>query len=208
MPRTFLHVSDMHIRERDILSPIDPDADLRNELLRDLATLRGEYDFDGVLVSGDLAFAGQPKEYAAVSMFLREITDAIGLEPSAVWVVPGNHDVDRGRQKTIASLLHSRIRNAAAEGSANLEQVLRELLDEEDMSPLLSPLDAYNAFADQYGCRSELGKLAWRQDFSLGDGWVLRVHGLNSALVSGASDNENEGKLVLGGCVVTPLHDA
>jgi predicted phosphodiesterase len=201
MPLTFLHLSDLHFRERDLTSQVNPDEDVRNELLRDLTRLADRYQFDAVLVSGDLAFAGKPSEYEAVASFLEEICRRTGVRPDAVWTVPGNHDVDRSKQTRLVARQHDDLRRAAREGQAPLDQALRGYLEEDEIAArlLFAPIEGYNVFADRFGCRSEARFLKWRQDFTLDDGSVLRLHGLNSSLVSGAEDNNNEGKLVLGG---------
>jgi hypothetical protein len=198
MALNFLHLSDLHLRERDLASQVNPDADLRNELLRDLNRIKGNHQIGGVLVTGDVAFAGQPNEYEEASYFLEKVTNVLAVEPDKVWVSPGNHDIDRNKQTPTVKRLHATLRAAAKESRPALDRELRELLEEDDASPLFNPLESYNAFASRYGCRSEPSKLAWQQDFPLDYGWTLRVHGLNSALVSGAKDNQNEGRLVLG----------
>ena len=198
MPLEFLHLSDLHLRDRDLSSQFNSDADLRNELLIDLQRIKGDHQVNGVLVTGDLAFAGKPSEYEAATHFLKKITDILEIDPDRVWVVPGNHDVDRGRQTPTVKLLHKALREAALKDRPALDDKLREFLEEDDASPLFAPLEGYNVFADRYGCRSRPDKLAWQHDFPLDHGWTLRVHGLNSALVSGADDDQSGGRLVLG----------
>ena len=54
---------------------------------------------DFVLVTGDLAFSGKEDEYEQVAEFLTALCDASGVDHKHVFSVPGNHDVDRDRQK-------------------------------------------------------------------------------------------------------------
>jgi hypothetical protein len=200
MPITFLHLSDLHFREEDLHSQVNPDADIRNELLQDLRRQKETHRIEAVLVSGDLAFAGRASEYKAVAEFLDTVCQTVGVDPSAVWTVPGNHDVDRSKHNRSVKLQHENLRQTARESQTALNQALRELLEDAGtaVNPLFAAIENYNAFADRYGCRSETRPLKWYHDFILDDQSVLRLHGLNSTLVSGVGDNEYEGKLVLG----------
>ena len=190
-------MSDTHFRQQDQASPINPDHDLRNELLIDLGRINAGRTFEGILFAGDLAFAGQSEEYKAVGDFLRQATARLALKDEDVWMVPGNHDVDRRKHKHIAKMLHDSLRGAAREGSNNLESLFREIFDD-DTEPLFAPLEAYNAFAVRYGCQTTPEQNCWKHDFRLEEGWMLRVHGQNSALVSNVLDSEDGQKLVLG----------
>ncbi len=62
---------------------------------------------------------------------------------------------------------------------------------------LLSPFAAYNAFARGYGCATG-STLHWEQRIRLNDGSELRIWGVNSALVSGPSDDEGANRMILG----------
>jgi predicted MPP superfamily phosphohydrolase/tetratricopeptide (TPR) repeat protein len=50
---------------------------------------------DIVCFTGDLAQAGKAEQYAAVSEFLDDLLACLGLDKERLFVVPGNHDVDR-----------------------------------------------------------------------------------------------------------------
>jgi predicted MPP superfamily phosphohydrolase len=55
--------------------------------------------FDFVLLTGDLAYSGKAAEYTLVSSFVRELAEAAAVPIERVFCVPGNHDIDRSRQK-------------------------------------------------------------------------------------------------------------
>lgn len=59
-----IHLSDIHFRKGEIGTTMDPNAHLRGELLRDarLQCERIGANPDAILVSGDVAFAGDPEE--------------------------------------------------------------------------------------------------------------------------------------------------
>src|SRR5205823_4528909 len=92
----FAHLSDIHFREGQVGDIHDADADLRNELERDLRRLRSKVPrFDGIVVSGDIAFSGQEEEYAYARSWLERIRELLACPPSGMMVTPGNHDVRR-----------------------------------------------------------------------------------------------------------------
>ncbi len=90
---TWLHLSDLHAGERT-----DWDAGrVLKTLLDDLRILRDEHELrpDLIFFTGDAAFAGLPDEFDTAGHFLEEVREACGLERENVFLVPGNHDVDR-----------------------------------------------------------------------------------------------------------------
>lgn len=89
---TWLHISDFHFRNED---PYD-----RNVVLRALVTAIRRFRTQGrcpdlILATGDLAYSGQAQEYAEVSTFFDILLEATGLDKQRLFVVPGNHDVNR-----------------------------------------------------------------------------------------------------------------
>jgi predicted MPP superfamily phosphohydrolase len=50
-----------------------------------------------IFCTGDIAQGGKEKEYEAAARFFGELLEATGVPPEAVFLVPGNHDVDRAR---------------------------------------------------------------------------------------------------------------
>lgn len=95
-PVTWLHISDFHLRDRDSWS--------QNEVLsRMLHAIRTRCDegllVDFVLVTGDLAFCGEESEYKLVAAFFDDLAQALHLSRQLIYCVPGNHDVQRDRQK-------------------------------------------------------------------------------------------------------------
>ena len=95
---TWLHISDFHFRE----SEERPRKAVLSAMLEDI-TRRCETGLvvDFVLVTGDLAFSGQDSEYHLVEEFFGQLSVAIGLQCEMMFCVPGNHDVQRTRHKTL-----------------------------------------------------------------------------------------------------------
>ena len=50
-----------------------------------------------IIVTGDIAFGGKAKEYTHAGEWLDRLAKAVGCPPTAVKLVPGNHDIDRDR---------------------------------------------------------------------------------------------------------------
>jgi WD40 repeat protein/3',5'-cyclic AMP phosphodiesterase CpdA len=100
---TLLHVSDMQFGRNHRfgrLGALDPDASfdtLLQRLTDDLEVLKKEPGLTPqiVVVSGDLAELGLPKEFEDARQFLMKLTEFLGLGRERVVIVPGNHDINR-----------------------------------------------------------------------------------------------------------------
>ncbi len=189
-----LHLSDIHFRKGEIGTAMDPNAHLRNELFRDAVAqcqhLRAVPD--AVLVSGDIAFAGDPAEFAYALSWLDEFCRGCGTKLSAVFVIPGNHDVVRNiASRPLIQALHRDIKNAS-EGA--LEGLLRGLLSDQETSRLLyEALGSFNSFAGQFFCDLlPPERTVAHRDLFLNDGSILRLSGFNSAFVSSAADRKGD----------------
>jgi predicted phosphodiesterase len=92
-----LHISDIHFRVPHCLNPdLDPDRPYRTTLIRDVKSRVGELGpVSAILVGGDIAFAGLPEEYRVATTWIRELAAVAGCPPERIFVIPGNHDVDR-----------------------------------------------------------------------------------------------------------------
>ena len=140
-----------------------------------------------ILLGGDVAYKGDTAEYIVAFGWIKELADACGCPMTRVFVVPGNHDIDRS--KIINS---TAVRNAQAAIVNALdhhrERELREqFTDPETGRHLLAPLSAYNEFAKLFNCQVySPDRLGWQQDLPLGAGVKLRLHGLTSTLLCNA----------------------
>lgn len=191
-----VHLSDIHFTGSSGTSVYDLDSEVRNEILRDAATVTKELGgATGVLVTGDIAFSGQRTEYERAALWLLEFCRAIGCPDESVWVVPGNHDVDRKvANSKVTKTLHESVR---AKQQPALDKELREILtDVNSANALLAPLAEYNTFAARFQCSISAAKPYWERDLSLPCGTIVRLRGLCSALVSNQHDAKNN--IVLG----------
>ena len=93
-PIRFLHISDIHFRPA-LVKRYDQDRVLSG-LITFLERDRANFPLDLIFVTGDLAQSGRAEEYTLVSELLRKILEITSVPRERMFVVPGNHDVDRG----------------------------------------------------------------------------------------------------------------
>ncbi len=93
-----LHLSDLHFGPHSRLAGQDhaqAGKSFHRALLDAEPSLRTDQGIDVVVVSGDLAEVGKPKEMALAHEFLQALAGELGLEPQRFVFCPGNHDVSR-----------------------------------------------------------------------------------------------------------------
>ncbi len=204
-PLIFLHLSDIHFSKRSS-SAYDPDLDLRKELVADAVRTLAEVKVcSGILVSGDIAFSGKPDEYSKAKDWLGELCKLLGCPEEAVWVIPGNHDVDRDiiKKSGIIQDKHKLLRQG------DLEKEIRRLHDDEEaFDAVHRALAGYVKFAGGYECLPKPKHLYWDDDIELNDKSILRIRGCNSAFVSGEKDDENQNRMVVGRNQMLPSNES
>jgi predicted MPP superfamily phosphohydrolase len=99
-----LHISDIHFRAPHCLNPdMDPDRGVRTRLERHLQSQLSKLgqahaalgQVDAILVGGDVAFQADPQEYGEAKKWLLRLAKETGCSEDQIFVVPGNHDIDR-----------------------------------------------------------------------------------------------------------------
>lgn len=186
---TWLHISDFHFRE----SEERPRKAVLSAMLEDI-TRRCETGLvvDFVLVTGDLAFSGQDSEYHLVEEFFGHLSVAIGLQCEMMFCVPGNHDVQRTRHKTLFDGARQKLQSE--------NDVYAFLADAEERKTLLLRQEVFSRFQERLFAKQE----RTQTDDGLGYVSVLEIEdlriaiiGLNSAWLSEGGDTD-ERQLVLG----------
>ena len=104
MAVTWLHVSDFHLSDK---GPYNQEVIL-NALVSSVKRFGTEgHKPDLIFATGDIAQNGKAQEYAYATEFFNALLDAAGLEKERLFIVPGNHDVDRKMGKGLARTLDS-----------------------------------------------------------------------------------------------------
>src|SRR5947207_1131837 len=99
----WIHVSDIHMGHGDAAHRWNQQLVL-DTLREDIAeqVRAGRRPIDALFVTGDVAFSGNgrsPTEYARAKEWLLDVGKAAGLSAAQIFVVPGNHDVNRAADK-------------------------------------------------------------------------------------------------------------
>jgi hypothetical protein len=194
-----LHLSDIHFHQWSG-GTHDLDTDLRNELERDAREMRKKFPcIHGILVTGDIAFSGQRKEYEIALDWLKSICAIVNCPSENVWTTPGNHDVDRDviKKSQTIQMYHRELRSTVPD---SIDVELRKwLIEDAEAGPLLfRPMQEYVEFASKFRCQVDHGTPYWQHILKLNDGLTLRIRGLTSTLVSDGLDNSAQYKLVVG----------
>ncbi len=189
---TWLHLSDLHFRAS---KAIQWDADIvLKALLDDVAALiqseARPMHPDFIAITGDIAYSGKPEEYDLAQEFLDALLRLAGLGKDRLFLVPGNHDVDRTliteeARRIDASLQDRDHTNAILSDAAARRVILTRF--EGYRSFVNSYLGPHLPFHDDsyfYSRRIDIGKKA------------IGVLGLNSSWVCGGDNDAMNGMLV------------
>src|ERR1044071_570602 len=102
---TWLHLSDIHLRESDLYNSNVVLQSLLKDISENVQTHHLKPDF--IVVSGDIAAAGEAAEYALAQQLFEDLLRVTGLSKESFFLVPGNHDVQRKAVSLVASRAHS-----------------------------------------------------------------------------------------------------
>lgn len=191
---TWLHLSDLHVQNENW----QQDHVLR-ALVRDLPKLLEERELrpDLLFVTGDVAARGQRAEYDGAFIVLEQIAKLLGLDRrERVFVVPGNHDVERGKIGGMAKGHHAWLMELESDA---LRSAVGELLgDPKDFARYGDRLTEWCAFTDKFlgPARSVSSDRPWRSDVVDVGGLAVGVLSLCTAWASGPDDRK--GSLILG----------
>ncbi|MEL0585486.1 MAG: metallophosphoesterase [Candidatus Thiodiazotropha sp. (ex. Lucinoma kazani)] len=196
----WLQVSDVHIRQREEWSQ---DVVLR-AMADSIRQRRGQgLTLDFILATGDLAFSGKQEEYELVKRFFDELVSASGVPKERIFCIPGNHDVNRDRQK----LCFQGARSALTSPNA-VDPVLAP--DNDDLATLTQRQEGYRAFQTSYfGGQDRTvtpDGLAYVSLLAIDD-VVIAIVGLNSAWLA-EGGKADHGNLLIGERQIINAFDA
>ena len=194
MGYTYVHLSDIHFGQEKGGDVFVHD-DVKEQLLIDVhdfvASLPNR-NANGVIISGDIAYAGKPNEYDLAGAWLDRLTSAVGCDLTAVQVVPGNHDIDRDK---ITPITQSVIDSIIEKGDDELDKYLEK---EEDREFIYKQFYGYRKFAEGYDCPLDTdGRVSGHRIIEIAPGKKIKFLGVNTALICSKSKKE-KGGLILG----------
>jgi len=179
---TWLHLSDWHQKtDRDfdrkiVLRALLKDIRERNKISSDLEKI------DFVIFSGDVAFGGKAEEYqAAKEQFFQPLLEVCGLEPEQLFIVPGNHDLDRDDFRLLPGDLK--------EPLSTEKDVQDWLTDNRKRSRLLEPFREFSSFISEYTKQDQPDYMNIKIINIIDK--KLALLGLNSAWMCGRNEENN-----------------
>lgn len=190
---SFIHLSDIHF-VKSSNDPSDIDKDLREAIITDLEINGREnlVNVVGILVTGDIAFSGNRKEYEIAKEYLNRVCEVFQINPSDVYCVPGNHDVNQSVVN--GSDLIFAAQNAVDEEKTidQADKTFSKYISDNNFNALFKPIDEYNEFAKRFKCDISSDKIYWQKDFMLDKNLKLKVVGINSSFLSNRTDHQED----------------
>ena len=189
----WIHLSDLHLRE----STRWESDEVVSKLITDLTAHHEESGFvpDALIFTGDCVFGTIDDEsiesqFALFGNFLDEIRHCFSspLGKEKVFIVPGNHDVDRG---CVLKSATEWLRNPNRRGADITRELQRETLDAKNW---LSRLNAYREFLQSYGLdhlNPDSFALNWGHVVEKA-GKAIGLYGLNSAWSCATNKEKSE----------------
>lgn len=178
---SWLHISDLHFH------PPEYEADtILQDMVADIKTqvTRNDLRIDFIVVTGDITFSGQWKQYCRAINFFDAVLDATGAQKERLLIVPGNHDVHWASiEETLAAGYLARLTR-----TTDVDTVLGLPHERRD---ILRKLPHYRRFIDKYMVNTSGEKLRpcdYRRFFFVETMVIadkrVSVLGLNSAWMS------------------------
>lgn len=151
-----------------------------------------------IIVTGDIAFRGKPREYDRAEDFLRRLLDITDLLPNRLFLVPGNHDVYRDYscvQRHIEEL------RQLGDQDISLEYVYDKLADDEVfLAALMGKFSHFNDFSERMLGRricDNKHHYCFAEFLDLDGNLRIGLLGLNSSLFAGYKEDDKR-RLALG----------
>ncbi len=174
---------------------------LKQAMLNEMDYYAENTNIDALIICGDVAFSGQEAQYNIAEKFFEEILKRFsshGKKP-LVFVVPGNHDIDRNSYKITRRLFRDTFLCAPRTAENCLDGIKQN--ETTTLKMLYKPFRAYNNFADKYSSTDKIAETIMAEGDSfeganysyehtlgqVGD-YVFNIVGMNSALICDDED--------------------
>jgi predicted phosphodiesterase len=202
---SWLHLSDFHLRPR----PGDNSRATRDHercltaLETDIAEFRSNagptkpvQSPDLVFVSGDVVQSGGDKEmFECAHSWMERFCGAAGVTRDRVFLVPGNHDLDR----SCVPDAHKSLLNLSEYGTGQFWEEVDRIWDSEPtLTELSSKFAAHETFAERYGHVRRAGLGSWRTALKI-NGIAIDLLGINTVWTGGTDELDRPGFPVVGG---------
>ena len=148
-----LQISDIHWTKRKHWN--DDFAGMKSRFLVEIKEyIEAGNEIDYIFICGDIAFKGMTEEYDKALEYIDKICKIIGCTRQEVFVVPGNHDLNR----KAAGYQTREMINAALAFAPNNENFLDEVVLKSGSlrKDLFAAFTDYNTFANNFFCQEEL----------------------------------------------------
>jgi predicted MPP superfamily phosphohydrolase len=200
MKLRYLHLSDLHLSYSNLNDPHFAVTSFNQDMVTSsmLSKIKEIVDngstLDFVIITGDLAQRGKMEEYQVVLEFCNKLFENTNLPPNRLYIVPGNHDIDRAEinLKHIKRLY-----------TINNQDEITGILTDTDFFPILMRKFAnFNSFAEKAMGRKLYDESTYHLVESLSlekqsQRFKVNLMGLNSCLFAGY-DGDDKNNLALG----------
>jgi predicted MPP superfamily phosphohydrolase len=176
-----LHISDLHIKD-DKKEKFDRKVVLDPLIAKVKGDLKDGFSPEIIVVTGDIAFKGLRSEYGLAKIFFDDLLLALKLPSERLFIVPGNHDVNRKKYRPKDIPVYD-----------NMPELNQELEDEAYRADLLKGMTDYFDFIQTHysHLKSDHGSLVpFVYDFVAKCGKKIGIVGLNSAWMCRRSPDE------------------
>lgn len=177
---------------------MDRDNDDRDLMIEDVLSIVNEtkQNIDAILITGDITFKAAKDEFDTAFGWLEELAEKFHISILDIFVVPGNHDVNR----SVANehLVHiNREHFLKLKGQFREDAIINIMRDDATREILLKPMVEYNNFAKRFNCELTLPERPfWEHRLDINDKYELCLNGLTSTLFS--SEHDAHHKLFMG----------
>ena len=187
----WLHLSDFHFSASMLDDPYDAEKVIRPllELIEQRRQADGPVDL--LFITGDIGNHGKERDYETTRGYFDRLIAAAGVPKDSLWVVPGNHDVDRAPGRALRRTLDD-----------DQEASSWFFADSVNRANHLSKFTSYRQFIESYfpGRGFAPGDVVHRPVVRVLSGTGLGILPLNSAWF--AQGDDDRGKLWIGSRLV------
>ncbi|MGZ3752744.1 MAG: metallophosphoesterase family protein, partial [Mucilaginibacter sp.] len=196
---TWLHLSDLHLTCRKsgnndwTTESINQDIVIQSllEAIQNLLIKKGQ-KLNLIFITGDLVHGGKEEEYEVAGEFCRQLLKITGLSTKQLFIVPGNHDVNREAIK--------KVHMDGLYKFNNQDDISERLSDSELFPILIRKLDGFYKFCKNFlylDVEPKQQYIFGKTIKIIGTPLEINLLGLNSALFAGYDGDDNH-KLAFG----------